>query len=574
MVKTSKFYLKSLIIILFVISLSYCFQSSFIASEIKDNDNLLHTSWALAGIVIDDTGNGDYTWQEAILEDWCYGSGTKNDPYVLSNILFYSPGLEVKHSTSFFVLRDCYFDGTGLKLYNATNGLIYDNEIGVGSIHGIKFYYSTNNTIRNNLIFAESGLADQGVSIDDGSYNNRIMNNTISGLNRGISFQICENNVISNNILTHNDKAIDLDITSDNIIEKNYLSFNDIGIFFHENDNNNNSISNNTLINNTNKALHISSFANENIFYGNVIENTGGQGIFIDLNANDNLFYNNTFKSNNIHAIDYSSQSKWNNSEIGNYWDNFTGLDYDDDGIGDIPHIISASPLVQDFLPIWDDGDDPTPPILNIINPSYSQFLGIKTPVYELDSKSLYIDKMWYNLNGTTMNQTITSYSGFFNSSQWSSFNSGVIDIHFYANDSLGNIGYVDVTIEKDNILPLVVIHEPIESQRFSGPPKFTINIIEENSFVIWYTLDNGVNNYTITEVDGTISQEAWNRIPEGSLTIEIYVSDAGGNIGYDAVEIIKEIPLIHGYNIMLIFPMLLIFIFGVVLLKHKKKTQ
>lgn len=366
-------------------------------------------------------------------------------------------------------------------------------------------------------------------------------------------------------------------ISNNNIIEENDLSFNNIGIFLHENGNNNNSFSNNRLINNTDKALYISSFANENNFYGNIFENTGNQGVFIANNANDNLFYNNTFKSNTIHAIDFSSQSKWNNSEIGNYWDNYTGLDYNDDGIGDIPYIIDATLSVQDFLPIWDDGDDPTPPILNLIYPSNSQFLGIKTPAYELYSKSLYIDKIWYNLNGTTMNHTITSFSGFFHSGQWSLFNSGIIDIIFYANDSQGNLGNVSVTIEKDNILPLINVIAPIEGQRFSGLPEYNISVIEDNSYSMWYTLDNGVNNYTITEVNGAISQEAWNQIPAGNLTIEFYVLDVGGNIGYDTVEIVKEIPeqpLIHGYNIMLIFPMLLIFIFGVVLLRHKKKTH
>ncbi|GAH27476.1 unnamed protein product, partial [marine sediment metagenome] len=435
----------------------------------------------------------------------------------------------------------------------------------------ITLLYAPNNTIKNNLIY--DGLpGDMGICINHESDNNVIMNNTISGVPRGIYLGVCDDNLIFNNNLTLNGKAIEIALSNDNIIAKNNLLFNDVGIFFHENDNNNNSFYNNKLINNTNKALHISSFANENIFYENIFENTGNQGIFIDLNANDNLFYNNTFKSNNIHVIDFSSQSKWNNSEIGNYWDNYTGLDYDDDGIGDIPYIINASLPVQDFLPIWDDGDDSTPPILNVIKPSSSQFLGIKTPMYELDSKSLYIDEIWYNLNGTTMNQTITSLSGFFNSGQWSSFNSGVIEVHFYANDSLGNIGYVNVTIEKDNNLPIVVIHEPIVGQRFSGLPKYNISIIEENSFNIWYTLDNGVNNYTITEVEGTISQEAWNHIPEGTLSIEFYVSDVGGNIGYDSVEIIKEQPLIHGYNILLIFPMLLLSILGVVLLKNKKK--
>ena len=70
------------------------------------------------------------------------------------------------------------------------------------------------------------------------------------------------------------------------------------------------------------------------------------------------------------------------------------------------------------------------------------------------------------------------------------------------------------------------------------------------------------IMNYSTDEVNGTISQEAWSRVPAGTLTIEFYISDVGGNLGYAAVEIIKEIPeqpLIHGYNFLLIFPILLL---------------
>ena len=55
--------------------------------------------------------------------------------------------------------------------------------------------------------------------------------------------------------------------------------------------------------------------------------------------------FNNSTGSNN-----------WNNSLIGNYWDDYRGVDQNDDGIGDTPYSINGTANSFDYLPIWDDG--------------------------------------------------------------------------------------------------------------------------------------------------------------------------------------------------------------------------
>ena len=66
----------------------------------------------------------------------------------------------------------------------------------------------------------------------------------------------------------------------------------------------------------------------------------------------------NYFINNIRHAFDDAiNDNDWNNTEIGNYWDNYTNVDKDDDGIGDEPHVFNGG---TDYLPIWDDGPDPT----------------------------------------------------------------------------------------------------------------------------------------------------------------------------------------------------------------------
>jgi hypothetical protein len=51
----------------------------------------------------------------------------------------------------------------------------------------------------------------------------------------------------------------------------------------------------------------------------------------------------------------------WDNGVIGNFWDNYTGSDPDDDGIGNTPHLIPGDGGAQDNKPICDDGIDVVP---------------------------------------------------------------------------------------------------------------------------------------------------------------------------------------------------------------------
>jgi len=72
----------------------------------------------------------------------------------------------------------------------------------------------------------------------------------------------------------------------------------------------------------------------------------------------------------------------------------------------------------------------------------------------------------------------------------------------------------------------------------------------------IWYTLDGGITNYTITSLSGTLNQTAWDDLSEGSVTIRFYASDVLGRIGYQEVTIVKRIPQsnppgIPGYDLL-----------------------
>jgi len=93
-----------------------------------------------------------------------------------------------------------------------------------------------------------------------------------------------------------------------------------------------------------------------NIFE-NIIENNSEYGIYFLENENDhNTIFHNNFINNTVHASN-GGQNNWFHPTLkeGNYWDDYKGLDENDDGIGDVSYTILGGndtdqyPLMQPY---------------------------------------------------------------------------------------------------------------------------------------------------------------------------------------------------------------------------------
>ena len=478
-------------------------------------------------------------WTIANETDWCSGSGTWDDPYLIENMIINASGspigcgIFIENSVNdYFTIRNVtIFDTTnGIKLENTNKGTLINNILSDNIDSGIRLINCVNNTIsrnqlinngmegirlssncNNNKILGNTAkndgtnLQDAGIYLSDFCDNNEIKDNKIYDNNvYGINLEdSCEENLIFNNTINNivanqQDYGVRLDndchqnnislntienlnnygimlVTSDlNSVTNNQIIDISIGMYMliaHQNKLINNTISGsstaiimsacdwgeiigNIINNTTNYAIRIFINCDENEFHDNIIKDNIGMGIQLDDPSDiNNKFYKNSFISNGVHAYDNGTTTSWNNTVIGNFWDNYTGLDSNDDLIGDISHNIPGAANSNDSLPIWDDGDDLFPEIA-IISPTNGSILTLP-PEFIIDFSDVNFDRLWVAINYSNIEYGFIASPG--NNviidmpfSIWNLLPEGHYLVKIYVNDTAGNVNYAEITFIKE----------------------------------------------------------------------------------------------------------------------------
>jgi parallel beta-helix repeat protein len=173
-------------------------------------------------------------------------------------------------------------------------------------------------TIRNTD--PASVLSAAAINLYQNSYCN-ISRNSLAGFTQGVSLTDSSYNTIEGNKIENNYFGISMIHSNTNTISENDITNNDQDILLND--------------------------ASQNNFIGNNITNSY-IGIILRFSIY-NTFYQNNFIDNTDHVSDshYSEEdgiwvsiNYWNNTVMGNYWSNYTGVDSDGDGIGDTSHIL------------------------------------------------------------------------------------------------------------------------------------------------------------------------------------------------------------------------------------------
>jgi len=391
--------------------------TNFILDTFDQPNNNYETSlknagyWDLTGtpILINDL-NPSNNWTWAVGQPWCSGSGTWSDPYIIENVTIDGQTtarcLTVRNSNVYFIIRNCTLFNSkddnlygGIFLENVNNGTIENNNCSNNGRSGMWIETCNNITITGNTLKdnGDSGIAlryshQNNISINtiDNSHNaiievistqNIISENTIDNGWIGVYLSGGNHNNVTDNKIYNNDYSGVVIHSDNNIVSRNLLYYNDQGIFSQHS--NFNTVSDNIIYNSTSEGIYFMFFDNGvlsrnnlskndigiwlsdhcdyNNFSGNDIHDNNNYGIYIEdafTDSNINLFYNNSFFKNGINAFDggTGTNNKWNKTNIGNFWDDYTGIDQNDDGIGDTPYNVSGTAGGQDHFPLWDDG--------------------------------------------------------------------------------------------------------------------------------------------------------------------------------------------------------------------------
>jgi parallel beta-helix repeat protein len=251
---------------------------------------------------------------------------------VANNITTDVVGIQLRSSSNNSILRNTFSNG-GLRVDDS-----YENSVENNSINGKPLVYlesASNYTVDNagqvilvnchDIVVQNLNLSQAGVGIElEGTNYTKISNNNITN-NSNIELLHSSNNRIYGNNMTNNGECVELLSSS------------------------NNSIFGNSITSNVN-GLHFAYDSNYNIVWGNDIVGNIRHGVFLERSGNNSIFHNN-FAENQKHVSTVAVYGNlWDDSVEGNFWSNYTGVDDDQDGIGDSSHVIDAEN--QDIHPL------------------------------------------------------------------------------------------------------------------------------------------------------------------------------------------------------------------------------
>ena len=315
---------------------------------------------------------------------------------------------------------------------NILDNLVYDNSVnGINLEDDCEENLISNNTIKN----IDASHQDYGIRLHSDCHQNTITSNIIEDLNSyGIYLVTSDQNSIANNQIIDCGSGMYMLIAHQSVITNNLISGGSIGIIMSACDGG--EIAYNLINETVSYAVRIYINSDNNEFHDNIFKDNTNVGIQLDDPSDiSNAFYKNGFISNGIHAYDNGTTTSWNKLGIGNYWDNYSGVDANYDHIGDTPYNISGAANATDTFPLFDHGV----PVITINTPTSSEY-GEDAPEFNITINDPYIYNMWYTINNSGVRHYFTE-NGTINELVWDTLVDGNIRIDFYSRDIAWNLG-------------------------------------------------------------------------------------------------------------------------------------
>ncbi|MFO7966503.1 MAG: PKD domain-containing protein [Archaeoglobaceae archaeon] len=431
-------------------------------------------------------------------------------------------------------------------------------------VKGFTFYRSYNgitvnsdkNRIENNMLLRNS----YGIKLSEAT-GNLLINNIVESNSKGIFLELSpHNNILSNNV-NHNGEGITLDNSDNNLVEDNTIVENSQeGLFLIFSWGN--KITDNKVVSNSKSIFMQGSSYNtlaKNTFH------TGSYGVaLIDYNptggefipSKENKIYLNNIENNDIQAASYSS-NVWNSkeafdyvyngnqstSELGNYWSDISGNDYDDDGIMDTNGYYI------------DDQNKDNYPLSKHWETYFDQVYNLPPdPDFNLPSSSVIAgEQVEFEADSSDFDGSITSYEWSFGDGN---SGSGSVTAHAYSDPGTYTVQLTvtDNNGESNSIAKVVNIDAPDTSApsiRSISPSNGTV--ISEKSVTVSMRANEDLSdaflNWDGSNIDMDGSGRSWSRevtdLAEGEHTFYVSAWDLAENKGQseERTVIVDTVP-------------------------------
>lgn len=186
----------------------------------------------------------------------------------------------------------------------------------------------------------------------------------------------------------------------------------------------------------------------------NIIKDTEAPNIEI-FTPSDGQIFNNTAPKFEIEISDLSLNTSWYSLNGGVNFTFQNNVTFDSNEWSDLPNgtvLITFyandtfSNISSQTINIFKDKFEPE---IVIIEPINESIFGLNSPKFNITITEGNLNKTWYTINGETEIFFFKDVNGTINQDAWNLLEDGNIIIRFWANDSVGNIGYNETSIIK-----------------------------------------------------------------------------------------------------------------------------
>ncbi len=445
------------------------------------------------------------------------GNGTQINPFLIEGLNISNPTgstINIQGTTAFFIIRNNFLDGLstasiGILFQSVLYGLIENNTVKNFFDHSIKIAQSSHNGIRSNRILDNITIGFHYSEIYlTGSLNNTITNNFIYNNHFANAIYLADSspsNQITGNVISniHGD-GIHILNSNDNILYNNSISFNGTGIVVTNSDN--------------------------SLIYGNRFQSDNGLRI-------DSTSDNNRIKINNFMEDNGASDDGSSNVFSFNYWQNYVGVDGNNDGIIDSSYSLGGSASNRDSYPMTSEIFDLLIPP-TIIYPSSGDVISeIIMIEWEpaLDFLNHEVTYSIYFSNNSGQSWYFLSLYQTSNTIQWDTTSQNNGEIYFIrviANCSEGSI-VEDISSSffsiHNHLLTPLVVHYPSNGDILYGTVIIRFSSVGDSlghqiSYSLYYSNDSGINWMTI-QIGLQSTSFSWNtRSIEDNTSFKIMV--------------------------------------------------